>query len=103
MNADEDRARRMADPNYAGWLADRQFIDIPLPGMPDEPEAPEVPDRVQVTRRSSARLCTDCVADIHVRGVAVAPPPMPQRWQYRRGALTLHLCEVHKNRRLETP
>lgn len=75
--------------------------DVPLPGMPDDPHTPPVPPTVRVTRRASNRLCADCVADIHLRGVRWAPPPMPQRWQYTRGSMTLHLCETHKNERLE--
>lgn len=77
--------------------------DVPLPGMPPDPVAPPVPDRMRVTRRRSAHLCSDCVMDIHYLGVGVAPPPMPQRWQVSCGSLTLFLCESHKNQRLETP
>jgi len=76
--------------------------EIPLPGMPDDPPSPPIPDTVRVTRRRSAHLCSDCVAVIHAIGVFNAPPPMPQRWQYTSGSLTLFLCEAHKNKRLET-
>lgn len=76
--------------------------DIPLPGMPDDPPERPVPDSVRITRRRSAHLCSDCIAEIHRYGVGVAPPPMAQRWQYTRGSLTLFLCESHKNTRLET-
>lgn len=85
------------EPTYMGWSS----FEPTLPGMPDDPPESAVPDTVHITRRRSASLCSDCIAEIHVKGVARAPVPMPQRWQFRKGALTLHLCETHKNRRLE--
>lgn len=91
------------EPIFLGWMSFDPIEDVPLPGMPPEPASPPVPEKVRVTRRSTPRLCSDCVADIHARGVAVAPPPMPQRWHYSKGALSLYLCEGHKNQRLETP
>jgi hypothetical protein len=48
-------------------------------------------------------LCDDCVRDIHVRGVAVAPLPQPVRWRRvtTDGEITL-LCEAHRRAHMET-
>lgn len=78
--------------------------DVPLPGMPaDPPAGTSPPAGVHLTRYSPRErtLCSDCIADIHHRGAAVAPPPRGVRWRFCVGALTLHLCEIHKNQRLE--
>lgn len=79
--------------------------DVPLPGMPeDPPEGTSPPSGVHVRRYRPAlrALCSDCVREIHTRGVAVAPVPMSVRWQVSKGPLTLHLCENHKIIRLES-
>lgn len=47
-------------------------------------------------------LCDDCVKDIHVRGIAVAPPPRGVRWKRTDADGTQNLCEQHKDRRQET-
>lgn len=75
-----------------------------LPGMPPDPAPPTPPKpgvRVSRYRPTKRLLCAECVAQIHLLGVAHAPPPMPVRWQVTEGSLTRHLCETHKNERLE--
>lgn len=52
------------------------------------------------------RLCDDCIADIHARGVAAAPLPARARWRRRAegedaGPPVLLLCEPHKERRID--
>lgn len=46
-------------------------------------------------------LCDDCIADIHQRGVAVAPLPQPVRWRRTDAAGITHLCQRHKDIRTE--
>lgn len=78
--------------------------DIPLPGMPEEPTAQvKVPPGVHVSRYSPQKRthCTDCIAEIHRLGVGLAALPRAVRWRVGIGSMTLHLCEQHKNERLE--
>ncbi len=79
----------------------------PLFDLPDaERPAPRMaaPSRVVYARYRPAQreLCGDCIRDIHARGIAVAPPPMSARWRRSDGGpIALHLCERHKNERIE--
>lgn len=60
--------------------------------------------RMTYTRRhgGARRLCDDCTADIHARGVGVAPYPMSARWVRKApGEEPLGLCEQHKRERVE--
>lgn len=78
--------------------------DQPLPGMPAvPPTTPAPPAGVHVARYSptTRTLCSDCVQEIHRLGVGLAALPRPVRWRYSKGSLTLHLCEQHKNTRIE--
>lgn len=77
--------------------------EVPLPSMPPDPPAgPSPPAGVHI-RRFSPRvrtLCDDCVMLIHRWGVANAPLPNVVRWQVTVGALTRHLCNEHRDKRL---
>lgn len=79
-------------------------IDVPLPGMPEPPAVSERKARpVYVTRyRPPARKsCFDCQTARQFGGPDVQMHPV--RWRYHEGALTLHLCEIHKTERMEGP
>lgn len=81
------------------------MIEQPLPGMPEDPPAgpPSPPAGVHISRYTpiNRTLCSDCITEIHRLGVALAALPRPVRWRYAKGALTLHLCEQHKNTRIQ--
>jgi hypothetical protein len=69
----------------------------------DTPAGTSPPAGVRVARYtpSTRQLCSDCTQEIHRLGVGLAALPRPVRWRYSTGALTLLLCESHKNTRLE--
>lgn len=79
--------------------------NVPLPGMPpDPPPGRKPPAGVHVSRYSprDRTHCTDCIVEIHRLGVGLAALPRAVRWRVGIGALTLHLCEQHKDQRLES-
>jgi hypothetical protein len=87
---DEDEA--LFDP-----LEQEALFDLPVP-----PRRPfRAPAGTTARRYHSDRLCSDCVADIHALGFAVAEPARRIRWAVSTGALTVHVCEQHKDRRLQ--
>ena len=76
----------------------------PLPGMPAPTASPagtSLPAGVRFLRYRprTRQLCSDCIQDIHARGVAVAAYPRSVRWRALIGSATYLLCEQHKDER----
>ncbi len=73
-----------------------------LPGMPPPLELPPTPPGWSVRKLSTDRLCGRCVIDVLHRGAAVAPHPMPARYQINaKTAVTERLCTPHAIEKLE--
>jgi hypothetical protein len=76
-----------------------------LPNMPPDPPVNrrKTPPGIRATRYKprTRQLCSQCTALIHEVGVARAPLPSPVRWRVSVGALTVLLCETHKNETFE--
>ena len=70
------------------------MTDVPLPGMPEPIEIPEVPG-THVRRVFTGRLCAPCEADVLVLGFAKAPAVAPVSFAVSRGSLTRRLCARH--------
>ncbi len=70
------------------------MTDVPLPGMPEPIEIPEVRN-THVRRVHTGRLCAPCESDVIVLGVAKAPHPSPITYAVSRGSFTRRLCARH--------
>jgi hypothetical protein len=76
---------------------------FPLPPRPK----PKMAANPQVARYARYRprvrsLCDDCIRAIHELGIEKAPFPRAVRWRRTAQEGTTHLCEFHKDERMET-
>lgn len=72
-----------------------------LPVAPKKQRKPVDGVRYAAVKPKTHTPCADCIADIHARGVAVAPYPRPVRWRRTDADGPMLLCEMHKDARQE--
>lgn len=78
-----------------------QLSLVCLPVAPKKKRKPTPGIRYARFKPKTHQVCADCIADIHARGVAVAPYPRPVRWRRTTPEGSIHLCEQCKDHRQE--